>query len=186
MPNVILFHMARSTIPAIEQSSVTAADYWLIAFSGIVAFSTVVYAILTWCLVSETRKVRIAQSEPKVSVTFHPNEEIHGFIDLRIRNIGAGPALDITFEVEPEFEYYQDKGLSELPLFKNGLEYLGPGDEWRFFLTTLTENFEAKARTPFVVKVSYRGTIAGHKAEGFVVDFSVFDGIMYPQSRTSV
>ena len=36
-------------------------------FSGIVAISTVVYAFLTWQLVSETRKMRKVQTEPSVA-----------------------------------------------------------------------------------------------------------------------
>ena len=36
-----------------------------IFFSGVVAASTVVYAVLTWKLVSETRKMREVQTEPK-------------------------------------------------------------------------------------------------------------------------
>jgi hypothetical protein len=35
-------------------------------FSGVVAVSTFFYAILTWKLVSETRKMREAQTEPKI------------------------------------------------------------------------------------------------------------------------
>lgn len=181
MGNLTSFHMGWSAVSVAEQTSVTASDSLLIVFSGIVAFSTVVYAILTGFLVFETRKVRLAQSEPMVSVTYHPDEERHGFIDLRIKNIGAGPALDITFEVQPDFSYHQDIGLSELHLFTNGLKYLGPGDERRFFLTTLTENFEAKAKAPFEIKVTYRGIIARHKTEGFIIDFSEFDGILYPR-----
>jgi hypothetical protein len=37
-------------------------------FSGVVAVSTLIYAILTWQLVSETRKTREAQTEPKIEV----------------------------------------------------------------------------------------------------------------------
>lgn len=36
-----------------------------VAFSAVVAITTVVYAILTWRLVSETRKMRVAQTEPR-------------------------------------------------------------------------------------------------------------------------
>ncbi len=154
-----------------------AADIWLIVFSGIVAFSTVVYAFLTWRLVGETKKVRLAQTEPIVSVTHQPNEKGGPFIDLRIKNVGAGPALDITFEVESEFEYLQGKPLSELHLFRNGLKYLGPGDERRFFLTSLVEERRAEAETLFEVRVSYRGTIGRQKTEGFVIDLSEWDGI---------
>lgn len=88
----------------------TTADGWLLAFTGIVAKSTFVYAVLTWRLVSETKRLRVAQTEPMVSVTYHPREEWINFSDFRIKNVGAGPALEIKFEVEPDFEYVGDKG----------------------------------------------------------------------------
>lgn len=157
----------------------TTADIWLLVFSGIVAISTVVYAFLTWRLVNETRRMRVAQTEPMVSVTHHPREEWNSFIDLRIKNVGTGPALDLRFEVESDFEYYGSKKLSELNLFKNGLKYLGPGDERRFFLTSLTENWDAKVGTPLEVRVTYRGIIGNKKTEQFMIDFSEWEGIMH-------
>lgn len=156
----------------------TTADGWLLIFSGIVAVSTFVYAVLTWRLVSETKRLRVAQTEPMVSVTYHPREESINFIDFRIKNVGAGPALGIEFEVEPDFEYLRGKRLSELNLFQNGLKYLGPGDERRFFLTSLIEDGAEKVEKPFEVRVTYRGTIGGQKTDRYVIDFSELEGIL--------
>jgi hypothetical protein len=50
-------------------------DVLLLVFSGVVALSTVVYAVLTWKLVAETRKMREAQTEPKVSVFVEMNDQ---------------------------------------------------------------------------------------------------------------
>ncbi len=155
----------------------TTADGWLLVFSGIVAVSTFVYAVLTWRLVGETKRLRAAQTEPMVSVTYHPREEWINFIDFRIKNVGAGPAWDIKFKFEPDFEYHRGKRLSELNLFQNGLKYLGPGDEHRFFLTSLTENGAEKVENPFEVRVTYRGTIGGQKTDRYVIDFSELEGI---------
>ena len=47
-----------------------------VIFSFIVAISTVVYAILTWKLTSETTKMREAQTTPNVLVTVEP-EDFH-------------------------------------------------------------------------------------------------------------
>ena len=127
----------------------TTAEIWLLVFSGVVAVSTFVYAILTWRLVGETRRMRLAQTEPMISVTYQVRQHGINYVDFCVKNVGAGPALDISLEVDPDFEYVPDKLLSELNLFKNGLNYLGPGDELRFFLTSLTENGAAKTETPF-------------------------------------
>ena len=101
-----------------------------------------------------------------VSVTYHPREEWINFIDFCIKNVGAGPALDIRLEVDPDLECFSDKWLLELNLFKNGLKYLGPGDERRFFLTSLAENTDDKVLVPFEVRVTYRATIGNEKLIG--------------------
>ena len=52
-----------------------------VIFSGLVAFSTIIYAFLTWSLVLETRKMREAQTEPNIIITIQPSEEWINFID---------------------------------------------------------------------------------------------------------
>jgi len=104
-----------------------------VIFSALVAIATIVYAILTWKLVSETRKMREAQTEPKVSVTIQPREEWINFIDMVIQNIGLGPAYNIKFEINSDFEYMKGKFLSELGFMKNGLKYLALNQKLQFF-----------------------------------------------------
>ena len=41
-------------------------DWLIVAFTFVVAGSTVAYVILTWRLVTETRRMREAQTEPRV------------------------------------------------------------------------------------------------------------------------
>ena len=155
----------------------TPTDFWLVFFSGVVALSTVFYAILTWRLVNETRRMRLAQTEPMVTITYHSREGSFGDIDLCIKNVGGGPALDIKFKVEPDFEYYKGIMLSELGLFKNGLNCLEPGGERRFFLTRLTGRRELGP--PFEIKASYQGTIGIEKTDRFTIDFSEMAGLRY-------
>jgi len=148
-----------------------------IVFSAIVAIATVVYAVLTWKLVSETRKMREVQTEPKVSVTIQPREEWINFIDMVIQNIGLGPAYDIKFEVEPDFEYIKGKFLSELGFVKHGLKYFAPNQKLQFFLTNMVENFEEKTKRPFKIKLTYRsGTGKVYKDE-YLIDFSQLIGL---------
>jgi hypothetical protein len=84
-----------------------------IIFSAVVAIATMVYAILTWRLVSETRKMREVQTEPKISITIQPREAWINFIDMVIQNIGLGTAYNIKFKVNTDFEYKKGNFLSE-------------------------------------------------------------------------
>jgi len=145
-------------------------------FAGIVAISTLIYAILTWRLVDETKEMRKAQTDPSISVTIEPREEWISFIDMRIMNIGAGPAYNIKFKIEPDFENFKGNFLSQMKLMQ-GINYLAQSQKIQFFLTTLTENFAEKIKTPFTIKVTYENKIGATFTENFVIDFSQFEGM---------
>ena len=148
-----------------------------VVFSAIVAIATIVYAILTWELVSETKKMRESQTEPKVSVTIQPREEWINFIDMVIQNIGLGPAYNIKFEVSPDFEYTKGGFLSNLGFIKNGLGYLSPNQKLQFFLTSLSENFEVKTKKPFKIKVTYQNSLGKKYEDVYIIDFSQLIGL---------
>lgn len=148
-----------------------------VIFSAIVAIATVVYAVLTWRLTSETRKMREAQTEPKLSVTIQPREEGINFIDMIIQNVGLGPAYNIKFEVNPDFEYAKGKFLSELGFMKIGLRYLAPNQKLQFFLTNMNENFEEKTKKPFEIKLTYQNSIGKTYEDVYLIDFSQLIGL---------
>ena len=82
-------------------------DLLLLIFAGIVAASTLVYAVLTWRLVGETRRMREVQTEPQISVRAELSERgDHGGIDLVIRNEGQGAAYKINFKFEGDPTYF--------------------------------------------------------------------------------
>ena len=53
-----------------------------VLFSFIVAFATVIYAVLTIVLVLETRRMRKSQTDPDVVVRIQPSESWINFIRL--------------------------------------------------------------------------------------------------------
>ena len=154
----------------------TTAEIWLLVFSGVVAVSTFVYAILTWRLVGETRRMRLAQTEPMISVTYQVHQHGINYVDFCVRNVGAGPAFGIRLEVEPNTQIF-DKKIAELNIIKNGIKYLGPGDERRFFLTFMDPDKDDDAGEPFEVMATYRGAIGKEKTERFVIDLSEMVGL---------
>ena len=154
---------------------------WLIlGFTGAVAVSTVAYAILTWRLVSETRRMRRAQTEPHVSVRVEIAELVgHGGLELVIRNEGQGPAQRIAFEVEGDPTYFVGHGhilpIDKLPVIENGIPYLGPGQSFRFLLGWLFgEAFDRANQQPWTFHVDYEG-LGGNKTRStYVLDFGQF------------
>lgn len=69
-----------------------------VLFTAVVTVATAVYAALTWVLVKETRMMREVQTEPKLQVTVSSLDFAIHIVRLHVRNVGLGPALDVTFK----------------------------------------------------------------------------------------
>ena len=148
-----------------------------VIFAAIVSIATVVYAILTWKLVAETRKMRKAQTDPKISVTIQSREEWLSLITMMVKNIGLGPAYNIKFGITPDFEYKKGEKLSELGFMKNGLKYFAPNQSLPFFLTNMAENYEEKIGKTFEIKVTYENSIGNSFVDTYLIDFSYLEGL---------
>ncbi|MCX6723439.1 MAG: hypothetical protein NT094_05280, partial [Candidatus Staskawiczbacteria bacterium] len=97
--------------------------------------------------------------------------------DMIIQNLGNGPALNIKFSLNPEFEHKKGHKLSHLGFFKNGIPYLDSKQKIRFPLTIITENPQEKMKTKFDIAVSYED-ISGRKNEKIIpIDFTQFEGL---------
>lgn len=153
----------------------------MVLFTSVVTVSTVVYAFLTARLASETRQMRQAQTEPRIEVIVKPREEWINSLNLYVRNIGMGPAFDIAFEFRSDSGHEGGKMLindfTESAFLKNGLKYLGPGQENVSNDTSMSEGFDQKIEAVLHVEVRYRSA-AGHRIEEkFQLDFSEFRGL---------
>ena len=155
-----------------DLSNLTALPLFISALALLV---TVINAELSRRLVIETEKMRKVQTDPFVSVITEPSALWVNLIDMSIKNIGLGPAYNISFEVNPDFEYEKGKHLSERGLIRNGISYLAPNQEIRFLLTPILEDYEKKIKNPFTVSVKFKNYDQEIREEKFTIDFSVWD-----------
>ena len=110
---------------------------WEVLYQGALLAASIALAITTWVLAKETRLLRRAQTDPRLSVWIEPEErEVH-WIDMVIENVGAGPAYGITFTASRDFERRKGAALSQLGFMTTGLPYIAPRQQIRFFLTSL-------------------------------------------------
>jgi hypothetical protein len=120
-------------------------------FGGIVAVATAVYAILTSTLVSETRRLREAQTEPHIELSFRSRDEITSLIDIVAVNIGAGPAYEVKVRFAANSASEGAKQLlhqlSGFNALSNGIAYLAPRQEMRSYWTDVREHLEEKLST---------------------------------------
>lgn len=142
-------------------------------FSGIVAVSTVVYAILTFWLVLETRRTRMLQTQPSVYAFIEARDVHHEIVDMFIQNSGLGPAYNLTFVAVSDIIFYKNQSniynLSEAGLVKNGLQYLAPSQKKLVFSTHPEKLFEWNGKDDFTLRIEYTD-VAGKK---FCTDFKI-------------
>lgn len=150
------------------------------AFSGIVMLATVVYAVLTASLVKETRRMREAQTEPRIEVAPCSLEEFVSIMTLRVKNIGLGPAYDVSFQLRGESQSAAENALiqefSKSQFLAKGLKYLGPGQELRSHYTNLTQNYEDKIKSRLSVEITYHNAIGKSYRTTIPVYFEEFEG----------
>ena len=147
----------------------------MIIFSAIVTIATAVYAILTYILVSETRSLRRAQTEPNISITIQPNEERLEIIDMIVQNHGFGSAYDLQFTVNSDFEMFPGMLLSEMGFMKNGLKYLAPNQKIQFILAVFDANRDMKNENKFEIGVTYQNSMETKYKHLYLIDFSQFN-----------
>ena len=162
---------------------------WITVFSGIVAISTVVYAILTWRLVSETRSLRKAQFDPQLSVRIEIDRGDHdGLFELVIRNHGGGAAQNITlgFEGDPD-HFGTNHPIDQMAIIADGIHYLEPYGIWRIPLGWLNdkEKFERAMQNPWVFNVQYDDPLGNGRTDVFTIDFRQFSGLWFTSSPMS-
>ena len=146
---------------------------------------TFVYVLLTRSISKETEIMRKAQTEPNISAIIQPDERYLNWINLIIQNIGLGPAYNVKFEVNPDFEdrdrHSDIEGisykLSEVGFIKNGLPYFAPNQKFQFYLTNLGDNYQEKLKKSFEIKVTYESNIHEPYSNTYLIDFSQQSGL---------
>lgn len=151
-----------------------------VVFTAVVTLSTVVYALLTAVLVSETKKMREVQTEPKIEITLRPLESAINIISLHIKNIGLGPAgkLEFTTSVVSGGEGAENllAEFTETNFFKTGIRYLGPGQERYSHYTQMTQNYDQKIQSILLFKIKYKSITGKKYSEKITIDLSEMKG----------
>lgn len=127
-------------------------------FSFAITMSTIIYAILTWCLIRETRKMRKAQTEPNVSVYVQPSHVWMHFFDFVVKNIGLGPAYDVKFKILEEFAIKNDRKLSDIDFMKEGINYMPPNYSVSSYFFNILGQYEEIINKSLKIKVMYKNS----------------------------
>lgn len=152
-----------------------------VIFTGVVTISTVIYAVLTAKLVSETQRMRQAQTEPKLEVTLKSSEHWISLLRLHMKNIGLGPAYDIAFKVYTETDSDGARAIitdvTKANLFTSGVKYIGPGRVIITGYTQMTKMYEQKIESVICFDITYKDCNQKEFKEKFRIDLSEFKGL---------
>lgn len=151
-----------------------------VLFTAVVTIATAVYAALTWVLVKETRMMREVQTEPKLQVTVSSFDFAIHIVRLHIRNVGLGPALNVTFKPKilsggPSAEKLLAE-FTDVNFFSVGLKHFGPGQERVSAYTQLTEDHDGKMSSVLALEVTYLSATGKQYSDVLVVDMSELKG----------
>lgn len=152
-----------------------------VIFTAVVTISTVAYAILTWSLVSETKKMREVQTEPRIELTLKPLDFAINIVRLHVRNIGLGPAKNVKFTSNvASGGAGAEKLLGEFNkanFLKTGLKYFGPGHELHSGYTQITQDFDAKIASVFIYDIKYESVTGKKHSDQVTIDISELKGM---------
>lgn len=158
----------------------TNAGALTVIFAAVVSLSTIAYALLTGKLVSETRRMRQVQTEPKIEITLKPIEFAINIVRLHIRNIGLGPAIAVRFSPRVISGGDAAKALladfTQTNFFKVGLAYLGPDRELHSDYTQMTKNYDAKIASVLAFDLEYRSFTDNIYDDTIIIDMSEYKG----------
>jgi hypothetical protein len=168
--------MANDSISVLSMLNEPNSTIILAISTVILALSTIALAYFTFMLYSETKKMRLTQIQPEISIFISPQRQWINLIDLTIKNTGPGTAYDVKFSVSPDFYFGLRKGydlLKDLPLIKNGISYMSPNQEFKFLLLCLMD-YHGKESPKLNISVSYRSSFNEKYTKDYFIDFSIF------------
>ena len=158
--------------------SVGLNEILMIVFTAVVAISTTVYTCLTWKLLSETRNMRKAQTEPRVIVRVALVENDR--LDLVVHNVARGLAKEVRIEFDGDPTYFDtERPVDRFPVITNGLPYLEANQLLAFPLGSPTEQQLNRAtEAPWTFRTYYKTEEGDPKEDVYVQDFSQFVGLV--------
>jgi hypothetical protein len=132
-------------------------EYWQIIFAGMVAVSTLIYAIFTIFLVNENILLRKVQTEPEIIVYIQIPEDQPSIFEIVVRNIGGGTAYNIRWKFDQNAILAKDRGsrLNKQNFFINGVDYFAPGQVYHSMFGNGPLLLKKPAPPSLLLRVSY-------------------------------
>jgi hypothetical protein len=138
---------------------------------------TGIYVLLTRRLVRQNREILKAAVTPLLSVRPILDDNFFNIFNLRIENVGGGPAVDVRllFTHSPLIEPLRH--LEKNGSFTNGIAILNSHEKREFFLASAIGAFDQLREHPIQIAANYKDLEGNELKRSFIIDFGEFEGI---------
>jgi len=156
--------------------------------------STLVVALLTYVLIKENKLLRKAGNSPLLVAHFETHPDGNGAVLLAFSNVGTGPALDVSYEIDcdqGDFDNYDVifRDSKERP----PLTMIGQGEKFSFIFAVAFNLFRpknpsvSKQLKPFSVKVTWRSVDDKRlRSASYRLDVAAYSGLPGIASRPTL
>jgi len=125
----------------------------------VLVFVTAMYAIFTYHQAEATRtmaqEMKIErQSRITPSIFIYFDNPVSNLIELVIKNTGQAAARNVKLSINPPLMDFKNRDISELSLFKVGIDFFAPGREFRQVIDTGVEFFKDGSTQPLTYEVT--------------------------------
>lgn len=139
----------------------------------------------------EGKAARIDQSRPYVVVTVEQGRTMFGLVDLVVRNVGTGPARNVTIKPDPPLARAQETQNVTAPIadarfFNEAIPLMPPGYEVITFFDRMSERCEAQPPLPerYTFTVSYDDGHGNSWTEDNIVDLGLMHDLLFSEVYT--
>lgn len=157
-------------------------SYFALLVPVLGSIATVVLALLTFRMVQEMKLAREEERRPYVYVDFLFDSNI---IFVVVKNTGRNGAKNIKFTFSKPLISSKKRNISEIKLFKEGLDFLPPNKEIKTWLDTAPSFYKSGLPTSYDVEVQYIDVVSNNEyTEKFRLDLETYKGIIYLDRKT--
>ncbi len=152
----------------------------MVLFTAGIFLSGIASLIVAIHLARDNRALRKAGTEPMVIGYLKPDRTTVNVIRFHIRNVGKGPAFNVSMEILGEKEMYRERGL-RLPFEpqRPPITALPQDDDLGFFFGVGHELLGDPSLPPVTISISYENASGRVFNENSAVDIRQFEGFSW-------
>lgn len=151
-----------------------------IVLSTVLAVSTVLYTIINFMLLCESKATRKQKICPFV-IAYLKSTENHNVLSLHIKNIGEGLAKNVKIKTQRDYQRLgsNDLLLSDIGIIKNGFSNFPPQYELSYYIDSLTELKTEDENSRIEIEISYENTDKRKYKNIYILPFNQIIGQNY-------